>query len=121
MNISKIHNEGAIQYDKFLIDKLVTEKADISETKETDKSNESWRLDILNEGLTKLENNIQSKEDTSPLSYNSAPPIENMTQAEEVISELNMDEIKNNINNIFADFNTSNLVDLFSETADMKF
>lgn len=118
MNITKITTEANVKYDPFLVETLVksddTNKSNIN--KSLDKAD--WSSEILKSGLNKLENNIQSNDDTSPLSYSSAPTVETMQDAQKVLSEINTYDLVKNINSIFSGLNAERIADLFLEEAD---
>lgn len=118
MNITKITTEANVKYDPFLVETLVKSNStgDVSKSKTTDKAD--WSTGILKEGLQKLENNIQSNDDTSPLSFKSAPTVETMQDAQKVLSEIDTDDLVKNINEIFAGLNTERISSLFLEEAD---
>ena len=119
MNITKITNEANVKYDPFLVETLVKPNAssDISKTKTADKAD--WSTEILKDGLSKLDNNVQLNEDTSPLNYSSAPRVETMQYAQKVLSEINTDDLVKNINDIFAGLNAERTSSLFLEEADV--
>lgn len=119
MNITKITTEANVKYDPFLVEALV-KSGDTTKVK-SNKANDiaDWSTVILKEGLSKLENNIQSNDDTSPLSYNSAPTVETMQHAQKVLSEINTDDLVKNINDIFAGLNAERISSLFLEEADV--
>lgn len=115
MNITKITTEANTKYDPFLVETLVKlDKTDDSKNvKNVDKLD--WSSQILKEGISKLENSIQSNEDTSPLSYKSAPPVETMQEAKKVLSEINLDDLTKNVNSIFNNLNPERISNLFIE------
>lgn len=119
MNITKITTDAKVKYDPFLVETLVKSDTtgDMSKSKTTDKAD--WSNEILKEGLQKLENNIQSNDDTSPLNYNSAPTVETMQDAQKVLSEINNDDLVKNISEIFAELNAERISSLFLEEADV--
>ena len=119
MNITKITTESKVNYDQFLVETLV--KPDDTTKVKSNKPSEiaDWSTEILKEGLNKLENNIHSSDDTSPLSYNSAPSIDTMQEAQKVLSEINSDDLVNNINNIFDGLNLERISNLLLEGADI--
>lgn len=117
MNITKITTEANVKYDPFLVETLV--KSDVTSKSNTNKhlDKADWSSDILKDGLNELENNIQSNDDTSPLSYNSAPAVETMQDAQKVLSEINTDDLVKNINEIFSGLNAERISSLFLEEA----
>ena len=118
MNITKITTEANVKYDPFLVETLV--KSDDTSKSNTNKplDKADWSSEILKSGLNKLENSIQSNDDTSPLSYSSAPTVETMQKKKKVLSEINTDDLVKNINSIFSGLNAEKIADLFLEEAD---
>lgn len=119
MNITKITTENTAKYDPYLVETLVntgsTQK--VKTLKPTQKPD--WESEVLRQGLEKLENSIQQNDDTSPLSYDKAPSVETMQDAQRVLSEINTEDLVRNVNNIFAGLNSERISTLFLEEADV--
>lgn len=118
MNITKITTEANVKYDPFLVETLVKSDDTSKATTKKPIDKADWSSEILKSGLSKLENNIQSNEDTSPLSFKSAPTVETMQDAQKVLSEINTDDLVKNINSIFSGLNAERISSLFLEEAD---
>lgn len=119
MNITKITSEANVNYDPYLVETLI--KSEDTTKVKTIKSKDvaDWSTEILKDGLDKLENNIQFSDDSSPLSYNSAPTVETMKDAQKVLSEINTNDLVKNVNDIFSGLNTERISNLFLEEADV--
>jgi hypothetical protein len=94
LNITKISVEGNVKYDPFLVETLVKSDKSSNLKNEGKSDRVDWSSEILKDGLSKLENSIQSSEDTSPLSYKSAPAVMTMQDAQKVLSEIDTDDLK---------------------------
>lgn len=121
MNVTNITTENDVKYDKFLIETVVKTKDTARTVNEKSLHKSSWESKILSTGISKLENNIQSSEDTSPLSYSSAPSISNSSEASKVINEIDKNDLIKNIGNIFNNLKVDNISNLFMAESDAKY
>lgn len=117
MNITKITTESNVKYDPFLVETLV--KSDDTSKSKNNKSVDraDWSSEILKKGISKLENSIQSNEDTSPLNFKYAPTVESFQDAQKVLSEIDTNDLVKNIDNIFSGLNAERISNLFVEEA----
>jgi hypothetical protein len=120
MNVTKITTDDQIKYDPFLVETIVKPRDKENVLENTNKVKENWDNKKLQDTISMLENNIQTSEDSSPLSYNSAPSISNMKEASKLIKEIDFEDLTQNINNLFENLNTENIAKLFIEAADIK-
>lgn len=117
MNITKITNETNVKYDPFLVESLVKSNDASKSTNKVQNDRTDWSSEILKEGISRLENSIQSNEDTSPLNLKSAPTVDTFQDAKKVLSEIDTSDLVKNINNIFSGLNAEKISNLFLEEA----
>ncbi|MFN3194685.1 MAG: hypothetical protein ACE364_01880 [Chlorobiota bacterium] len=120
MNVTKITTDDQIKYDPFLVETIVKPRDKENILVKKNESNENWDIKKLNDTISSLENSIQKVDDSSPLSYKSAPSINNITEASKLIKEIDYKDLTQNINKLFDNLNTKNISKLFIEAADMK-
>jgi len=121
MNVTNITTEDRVKFDPFLVETIVKPK-DTNKVKSQNVLEKSdWESNILKNGISKLENSIQSTDDTSPLSYNSAPPINNNKEAVKVINEIDKTDLINNIDEIFNNLKIESISNLFLAESDFKY
>ena len=96
MNVTNITTDDQIKYDPFLVETIVKPKDKEKVHSNRVEDNNNWDSNILKDTLSNLENNIQQSEDSSPLSYSSAPPLTSNQEASNLIDSIDrLIEVRN--------------------------
>lgn len=115
MNVTKI-SQGSGAYDPFLLDALAISKAPKASGAEASDATKpkGWEKQILLDALDKLENNI-NVEESGPLNYADAAPIETFSEAKAELEKLINSNFKEYASQAQANITPADILYLFEE------